>query len=107
MNISELFESIQDNLLPEELNGEFTLHGNCIVWTYNLDDNAEEITTPNEDDEEFNFSFDAMSTEEMLQEAYDKDLEALEGLLDELEESDNWTFSIPETVENVISFRIF
>jgi hypothetical protein len=62
---------------------------------------------PNEEDEEQTFSFESLSTEELLQEAYDKDLILLEGLLDELEEYDNWTFSDPDVNENIISFRIF
>ncbi len=107
MNISELFEEIQDKFLPEDLKGEFTLQGNCIVWTYNLDNDSEEIAAPNEDDEEFNYSFEAMSSEELLQEAYEKDLQELEGLLDELEEYNNWTLSTPDINENIISFRIF
>lgn len=107
MNINELFEQIQDKFLPEDLNGEFTLQGNCIIWTYNLDNDSEEIDAPNEEDEEQAFSFESLSTEELLQEAYDKDLILLEGLLDELEEYDNWTFSEPDINENIISFRIF
>jgi hypothetical protein len=107
MNINELFEQIQDKFLPEDLNGEFTLQGNCIIWTYNLDNDSEEIDVPNEEDEEQTFSFESLSTEELLQEAYDKDLILLEGLLDELEEYDNWTFSDPDVNENIISFRIF
>ena len=107
MNINELFEQIQDKFSPEDLNGEFTLQGNCIIWTYNLENDSEEIVAPNEDDEELSFSFEAASTEELLQEAYDKDLTLLEGLLDELEEYDNWTFSDPDINENIISFRIF
>ena len=107
MNVNELFEKIQDNFLPEELNGEFTLHGNCIIWTYNLENDSEEIPAPSEDDDDMNFSFEAQSSEELLNEAYDEDLAHLEELLDELEESDNWSFSEPETNENVISFKIF
>lgn len=107
MNISELFENIQDNFLPEELNGEFTLQGNCIVWTYCLDDDCEDIETINEEDDDPTFSFEAQSMEELLQEAYDEDVEAINGLLDTLEESDNWSFSEPDIIENVISFRIF
>ena len=41
MNISELFEEIQNKFLPEYLNGELTLHGNCIIWTYNLDEEGQ------------------------------------------------------------------
>jgi hypothetical protein len=108
MNVNELFEKIQDNFLPEELNGEFTLQGNCIIWTYDLDDNdSEEISTPNEDEDELGFGFETASSEELLHEAYDDDLERLEGLLDELEENDNWSFSEPEIAESVISFKIF
>jgi hypothetical protein len=107
MNINELFEQIQDRFLPEDLCGEFTLQGNCIIWTYNLDNDSEEIDAPNEEDDEQSFSFESLSTEELLQEACDKDLTLLEGLLDELEEYDNWTFSEPDINENIISFRIF
>jgi len=107
MNISELFEAIQNKFLPEDLNGEFLLQGNCIVWTYNLDNDSEEIDAPDENDEEQNYSFDAMSSEELLQEAYDDDLECIEGFLDELDEFDYWTISEPETNGNVISFKIF
>jgi hypothetical protein len=107
MNINELFEKIQDKFLPEDLSGEFILQGNCIVWTYNLINDSEEIDAPDEEDDEQTFSFESLSTEELLQEAYDKDLALLEGLLDELEEYDNWTFSDPDINENIISFRIF
>jgi hypothetical protein len=106
MNISELFEKIQENLLPEELDGEFQLQGNCIVWTYNLNDKVEELPEPEEDDDD-GFSFEAKSTDEILQESYDEDFEVLEGLLDQLDETGNWTFSEPEIVGNIISFRIF
>jgi hypothetical protein len=52
MNISELFECIQDKFLPEDLNGEFVLQGNCIIWEYNLDNDSEEIVIPKGDDDE-------------------------------------------------------
>ncbi len=107
MNINELFEIIQNKLSPEDLKGEFTLHGNCIIWTYNLDNDLNEIEIPNEDDDEQDFGFEAQSSEELLQEAYDKDFILLEGLFDEIDESDNWSFSEPETNKNIISFKIF
>jgi hypothetical protein len=106
MNINELFEKIQDNFLPEDLKGEFTLHGNCIVWTYNLEDNTESINVPTDEDDEI-FDFESISSEEILQNAYDEDCEALELFLDELEEYDNWSFSEPEIIENIITFKIF
>jgi hypothetical protein len=107
MKINELFEEIQEKLIPEDLNGEFILQGNCIIWSYNLDNDSEEIEAPVEDDDELNFSFDAVSPQELLQDAYIADSEKLETLLDELEETDNWTFSEPETIDNVISFKLF
>jgi hypothetical protein len=91
-----------------ELKGELIVKGNCIIWTYDLNKNSEEIEAPtDEDGEEPEFNFDASSPEELLLEAYQEDLEAIEGFLDELEEFDNWTFSEPETSNTVISFKIF
>jgi len=106
MDINELFEIIQDKFPSEDLNGEFALHGNCIIWTYSLDNDFEEIEALNDDDESY-FGFESKSSEELLQEAYDDDFALLEGLFDELEESDNWSFSDSEINENIISFKIF
>jgi hypothetical protein len=109
MNISKLFEEIQNNFESEDLNGEFQLEGNCIVWTYNLNDDAEEISSSsnNDDDEEINYSFDSTSPEELLLEAYNEDYELLTEFLENIEETDNWTFSDPDTGENTITFKIF
>lgn len=106
MNINELFEVIQDEFLPEEMNGDFLLHGNVIIWSYNLTDDSEELLYLDEDEEEF-FSFEATSSEELLQEAYQEDFEKLQQFLDSIEETDNWTFSDQEIVDDVIVFKIF
>ena len=106
MNINELFETIQDEFVPEELNGEFLLHGNVIIWSYNLTEYSEEIAYLDDDDEE-TFSFEASSSEELLQEAHQEDLEKLQLLIDGVEETDNWTFSDSEVVDDVIVFKIF
>ena len=106
MNINELFETIQDEFVPEELNGEFLLHGNVIIWSYNLTEDSEEIVYLNDDEEE-TFSFEASSSEELLQEAHQEDLEKLQFLIDGVEETDNWTFSDSEVVDDVIVFKIF
>ena len=106
MNTNELFETIQDEFIPEELNGEFLLHGNVIIWSYNLTEDSEEIVYLNGDDEE-SFSFEASSSEELLQEAYQDDFEKLQQFLDGTEEIDNWTFSDSEIVDDVIVFKIF
>jgi len=106
MNISELFETIQNEFLPEELNGEFLLHGNVIIWSYNLTEDSEELLYLDEDEED-GFSFEATSSEELLQEAYQEDLEKVQQFLDGIEETDNWNFSDSEVLDDVIVFKIF
>ena len=106
MNINELFENIQDEFLEEELNGEFLLHGNVMIWSYNLMDDSEELLYLNEDEEEA-FSFEATSSEELLQEAYQEDLEKIQQHMDSLGVMDDWTFSDQEIVDDVIVFKIF
>ena len=105
MNINELFETIQDEFLPEELNGEFLLHGDVIIWSYNLTEDSEELLYLDEDEED-GFSFEASSSEELLQEAYQEDLEKTQQFLDGIEEMDNWSFSDSEVVDDVIVFKI-
>jgi len=106
MNINELFETIQNEFLPEELNGEFLLHGKTIIWSYNLTEDSEELLYLDED-EENGFNFEATSSEELLQEAQQEDLEKVQQFLDTVEETDNWTFSDYEVVDDVIVFKIF
>ena len=107
MNINELFEIIQDEFVSEELNGEFLLHGNVIIWSYNLTEDSEEMTFLNEDDEEELFSFETSSSEELLQEGYQEDFNKLQEFLDKIEEVDNWNYSDSEIVDDVITFKIF
>ena len=108
MNINELFEKIQEGMLLNELKGELIIKGNCIIWTYDLNKNSEEIEAPtDEDEEESEFSFEESSPEELLIETYTEDLEKLQEFLDENEETENWTFSEPETSDTIISFKIF
>ena len=106
MNINELFEEIQNEFLPEELNGEFLLQGNLIIWSYNLDEDAEEIDYIEDDEDDNFFNFESSSSEELLKEAYHEDLNKLNEFLDELGET-NWNISDFETIENIISFKIF
>ena len=106
MNINELFEEIQNEFLPEELNGEFLLQGNLIIWSYNLDEDAEEIDYTEDDEDDNFFNFESSSSEELLKEAYHEDLDKLNEFLDELGET-NWNISDFETIENIISFKIF
>lgn len=105
MNINELFETIQDEFVPEEINGEFLLHGNVIIWSYDLTENSEEIDYQDDDDE--SFGFEASSSEELLHEVHQEVLEKLQQFLDGIEETDNWTFSDSEVIDDVITFKIF
>lgn len=111
MKINELFEKILVKFSPEDLNGEYTLQGNCIVWTFTLENytNEEPPTYYNEDDEEelLDFCFESVSCEELLNDAYNSDFEKIESLLDELDETENWTFADPEIIDDTISFKLF
>jgi len=112
MNISDLFENLQENLI-EELKGELTLDGNCIIWSFDIKENVNhELESFNDaddaDDVDYDeFSFIINSTSETLQEAYDEDIVFIERLIDELDILDDWTFSDAEVWENNISFKIF
>ncbi len=107
MNINELFEEIQDEFIPEDLNGEYLLQGNCIVWSYNLETVAVEIEYSDDVDDENFFNFEASSSEELLQEAYQDNLEKLQEFFDESEQTDIWNISDFEASESIISFKIF
>lgn len=107
MNISELFEELQDNFLPEELNGEFMLHGNVIIWSYNLTEDSEEIIFSGDEDEDEMFGFETSSSEELLLEGYQEDYNKLQEFLDNIDEVDNWNFSESEIIDDVITFKIF
>lgn len=110
MDIKQLFKKIEEKFLDEEINGSYNLDGNCIIWSYDLDNCTEEIQIPfvNDDgEEEYLFDFESISSEELLQEAYDDDHELLEIFLDEIEETENWSLSDPEILDNTISFKIF
>ena len=110
MNINELFGKIKNNFSSDDLKGEFNLQGNCIVWSYYLDNN-EEFEEPDESENDNNDNNDEpefeVSSEELLQEAYDNDNVMLEEYLDEIEENDNWSISEPEINKDSISFKIF
>ena len=105
MNINELFETIQNELVPKQLNGDFTLHENNIIWSHTLNNN-EGLDFFDDDDEE-SFSFETISSEELLQEAYQEDYNKLQEFLDNIEEANHWSFSDDEIIDNTISFNIY
>ena len=107
MNISELFEEIQNKFSFEELSGELTLEGNCILWSYSVENDSEQFVNDYSDEEEIEYSFEALSSDEILLETYNEELEKIETCLDELNELNDWSFSDYDIVDNTISFKIF
>jgi hypothetical protein len=107
-----LFDALQDDQLLENLKGELTLQGKSIVWSYDIIKNSEQHGDDNEegielmiDDGEFRYK-DYISTEEMLQEAYDDDIELLQNYIYELGDCIDRNYSDPKLTSTVISFKI-
>ena len=107
MNIRELFEKIQDTFNSDNISGEFTLQGNCIIWSYSLDNDSEELPVLDVDDDEYAYNFESESSEELLTNTCNAVIEQIEGLFDELDENDNWEFSDSEIIDDLITFKIF
>jgi hypothetical protein len=109
MKIKELYNKIQEHeFFIEELKGDLTLNGNCIVWTFDIKNSEDyhESTTINDDDDD-EYCFNITSPSEILQDAYDVDIIAIENLVEEIDESSEWSYSLPEVSETTISFKIF
>jgi methionine synthase II (cobalamin-independent) len=108
MNINELFEKLQDKSLSEDTNGEFSIHGNCIIWEYCYEEYNDNVSIPIfEDYDEQYFDFETGTPEENMLETYNEILEQLQLYLDELDELENWVISEPDIVDNTISIKIF
>jgi hypothetical protein len=108
MNINELFEVIQDEFHPEELNGEFLLHENTIIWSYDINEISEEYNDLNDyDEEEQMINFELSSSEEILQENYQEDFNKLQDFLDTIEETDKWSYTNTEIIDSTIIFKIY
>jgi len=108
MNINELFDVVQERFTPVELNGELTLHGNCIIWSYTPESNSEDIEDAfDSEEDDMSLEFEVVSCEELLHDTYLEDKERLETYLEEIDEANNWAFTDTDVVENRISFKIF
>lgn len=108
MNINELFEAIQDNFHPEDLNGEFLLHDNIIIWSCNVAGTSEEFNYLNDyDEEEEMINFEVSSSEEILQENYQEDFDKLQEFLDTIEQADKWSYSDNEIIDDKIIFKLY
>lgn len=106
MNIKQLFDKLQNKFSSYDLHGELSLHENRIVWTYNHHEDNDSFESVDFDEEEQISSFDIISAEENLQNAYNEDKEIIELFLEELDESDNWTFSDSDLFDISISLKI-
>lgn len=107
MNISDLFDELQERFSPEDLSGELVLHGNCIIWSHKVDNDMEDEDEISDFDEDDPLCFGIVSCEELLLDAYNEDFEKIEAFLDELNQTNKWTFGDADIVENTISFKIF
>lgn len=107
MKINQLFKKIQEDFITEESDGELTLQGNCIVWTYVFDNDSEEIDMSDYDEEDLYNNFESTTVDEILDEVSTTYIETIELFLDELNELENWIFSEPEIIDETITFKIF
>lgn len=103
MTITELFNKLQKEKQLNDLCGELTLRKKTIVWTYTSDSNYD-LNEIDEDNDDFGFS--SISSEEQLFEAYRDDLGKIQMILDEYDEIDNYNYSEPDINKNIISFKI-
>lgn len=106
MNINEIYETVQNNLKLDDINGELILYNDNIVWSYNLyDEEIGDDLNYDDDDENYLFNFDYISPEEKMLETYHHDLEVIKRMLDDYD-INNWKFTEPKIFENSISFQI-
>lgn len=105
MDINELFDAIQETLSVDDINGEFTLIDNEIIWTYSLTEEGDESPMVFNDEEDIN-NFDGSCGEEALQEGFREDYEKFELFLDSNNEIDNWVISESKINDDTITFKI-
>jgi len=106
MNIKDLYVKFQNEFNNEQLKGEFILEDNYILWSYNLDEDTEEVKDYYEEYDEEYFNFDSVSSNELLLEEYDNDFDSIKSFLDRICEFDNWSISEPDIKGNMISAEI-
>ena len=108
MNITELFEEIQKKFKFNELKGDITINNNSILWSYSFENDSNEIDHFFDiEDDGADFSFNALTSEEILYEAHEEDLNKIEMFLDKIDELDNWTIDDPYIGGDTISFKIY
>jgi hypothetical protein len=103
MEINELFKILVEEE-SENLRGELTLTKDSIIWSFDLELDDDDYDTNN--DYEDDYGFDSTSTAELLEEAYNIDIEIIEILIDRVDGESDWMYSPPQTKKTNISFKI-
>ena len=108
MNLHTLFHEFEkDSIVQATLVGDLALTNNSIIWSYELYITDEDCNCETYDDEdEMCFGFERPCNEELLFEAYHDDFEEIKDFIVDLGEENEWEFSEPEVVGNLISFKI-
>lgn len=106
MNIKGLYVKLQSEFNNEQLKGEFILEEDHILWSYNLDEDNEEVKNYYDEYDEEYFNFDSVSSNELLLEEYDNDFDLIKLFLDKINEFENWSISEPDIKRNMISAEI-
>ena len=106
--IKNLFKKLQyDKQLQEKLAGELTLKGYAIIWSYDFDNDAEEINICQEELDDSDTTFDeVVCVEEYLTETYDTDLEEIEDFITSNDDIGEYDFSNSIIKGSCISFKI-
>lgn len=109
MDINTLFlEFEKDDIIQATLVGDLSVTNESIIWSYEIFETGDECSCDfDEDDDEMCFGFERPCNEELLFEAYRDDFEEIKDFLVELGEENNWGFSEPEVIGDLISFKIF
>lgn len=106
MTINELYSKLQYNL-GDILNGSFVLDGNCIIWSYDINDYINSCIDNEVDDENDDYFNECLSNEDILNDKYSDDIEKIHTFLDKEEIMEKWNFSSPDILDETISFKIF
>lgn len=107
MSINELYEILIDKFSNDELIGELTINGNCIIWSYVYDSNDVADIANDCDEFDFESEYSSTSTEEILNDVYYDDKDKILTFMDEINIYDIWFFSEYDIYKNCISFKIY
>ncbi len=107
MEINDFFYELQKKLETFNINGDLTLHGNCIIWEYSVDYDMFVDEKYDYYDDDYESVYETPSMEENLMDIYSYDVSKIEIAMIELNEIDNWVITNPEITANTITFKIY